>query len=95
MLIFIGEPHYKIITAEEGSGDNLTAEDIAEGLKDYWMSSVYEQDGDELKLVDAGQIMTSKLIADMEEDEKLRHIMEYWEVGDPDDREADYVVLEH
>ena len=95
MLIFIGEPHYKIITAEEGTGDNLLAEDIAEGLKDYWMSSMYEQDGEEIKLVDSAQIMTSKLIADMEEDEKLRHIMEYWEVGDPDDREADYVVLEH
>lgn len=95
MLLFIGEPHYKIITAEEGTGDNLFQEDIDQGLKDYWLSSMYEKDGEEIKLVDSAQIMTSKLIADMEEDERLKYIMEYWEVGDPDDREADYVILEH
>lgn len=90
MLIYVGEPYYKIITAVEGTGDNLTAEDEAEGLKDYWMSSVYEQDGEELKLVDAGQIMTSKLIADMEEEEVVKHILEYWECDG-----EDYVILEH
>lgn len=90
MLIYAGEPHYKIITAVEGTGDNLTAEDEAEGLKDYWMSSVYEQDGDELKLVDAGQIMTSQVIADMDDYEAVQLIREYWEVQD-----APYSILEH
>lgn len=90
MLIFAGEPHYKIITAVEGTGDNLTAEDEKEGLKDYWMSSVYEQDGDELKLVDAGQIMTSQVIADMDDYEAVQLIREYWEVQD-----APYSILDH
>ncbi len=90
MLIYAGEPHYKIITAVEGTGDNLTPDDEKEGLKDYWMSSVYEQDGEELNLVDAGQIMTSKLIADMEEEEVVKHILEYWECDT-----EDYVILEH
>lgn len=94
MMIFVGEPHYKIITAVEGTGDNLTAEDEADGFVDYLMSSVYEQDGDELKLVDAGQILSSKLIADMEEEELLKKIFDYWEVGDPESREADYVILD-
>lgn len=95
MLIFVGEPYYKLITAEEGTGDNLFPEDEEQGLKDYWLSSMYEKDGEEIKLVDSAQIMASKLIADMEEDEKLKHIMQYWEVGDPEDRDADYVILEH
>lgn len=90
MLLYIGEPHYKIITAVKGTGDNLTSEDKAEGLKDYWMSSVYEQDGDELKLVDAGQIMTSKLIKEMDDYEAVDHVREYWEVQD-----APYSILEH
>lgn len=94
MLIYVGEPHYKIITAVEGTGDNLTAEDEKDGFVDYFMSSVYEQDGDELKLVDAGQILSSKLIADMEEEEVLQKIFDYWEVGDPTSREADYVILD-
>lgn len=90
MLIYVGEPHYKIITAVEGTGDNLTAEDEAEGMKDYWMSSVYEQDDDELKLVDAGQIMTSQVIADMDDYEAVEIIREYWEVQD-----APYSILDH
>ena len=90
MLIYVGEPHYKIITAVEGTGDNLTAEDEAEGMKDYWMSSVYEQDGEELNLVDAGQIMTSKVIKEMDDYEAVDYIREYWEVQD-----APYSILEH
>lgn len=79
MLLYVGEPHYKLITLQEGSGDNLSKEDLADGLVDYWMSSVYEQDGDELKLVDAGQILTSTPIKDMEEDEIVERAFEYWE----------------
>lgn len=99
MLIYVGEPHYKLITVQEGSGDNLDAQDIADGYVDYWMSSIYEtraftEDGERVEPIDSGQILTSKLIADMEEEEVLKHIFEYWEVGDPEDRDTDYVVLE-
>ena len=94
MMIFIGEPHYKLITVEEGTGDNLSEEDIEEGLKDYWMSSMYEKEGEEITLVDSAQIMTSKLIADMDEEEILKYIFDYWELGDPEDKDANYVILE-
>ena len=39
MILFIRDIN-KLITAVEGTGDNLTKEDEAEGLKDYMMSSV-------------------------------------------------------
>lgn len=89
MLIYAGEPHYKIITAQEGTGDNLDAQDIKDGYVDYWLSSVYEQDGEELKLIDSGQILTSKLIEDMETEEIIERIFDYWET-----ETEDYVILE-
>ena len=80
---------YQLITAQEGGGDNLSEEDIKEGLVDYFMTSVYEQRGDELSLRDAGQLLTSKPIAEMTEEEKIQRVLEYWEVHD------DYVILDH
>lgn len=94
MLIYVGEPHYKLITAEVGTGDNLDAQDIKDGYVDYWVSSVYEKDGEELNLIDSGMILTSKPIEDMEDDEVFERIFDYWEVGNPEDREADYVILD-
>ena len=95
MLIYVGEPHYKLVATQEGTGDNLDKQDIEDGYVDYWMSSIYEQDGEEINLVDSGQILTSKLIADMEEEEILERVFDYWELGDPKDRETNYVILEH
>ena len=43
MIIFIKGIN-KLITAVEGTGDNLLDEDIAEGLKDYMMTSEYIKD---------------------------------------------------
>lgn len=92
MLIYVGEPHYKLIAVQEGTGDNLDAQDIKDGYVDYWLSSVYEQDGEEINLLDSGQILTSKSIADMPEEEWLDRIFDYWEI---DRAEANYVILEH
>ena len=89
MLIYVGEPHYKLITVQEGSGDNLDAQDIKDGYVDYWLSSVYEQDGEDINLLDSGQILTSKLVADMEEDEVIKRVLDYWEASN-----ENYVVLE-
>ena len=88
MLLWIKED-YQLITAQEGSGDNLSEEDVKDGLVDYFMTSVYEQRGDELSLRDAGQLLTSKPIAEMTEEEKIQRVLEYWEVHD------DYVILDH
>lgn len=88
MLIYVGEPDNKIITAVEGTGDNLTDEDIDEGYVDYFMTSVYKQEGEEIVLVDGGQLLTSKPIADMDTSEKVERLLDYWEGNN------NYVVLE-
>ena len=93
-MLIITKNTEKLITIVEGTGDNLTAEDIKDGFNNYWMSSIYERDGEDIKLIDSGQILTGTPIADMEEEEMLKRIFDYWEVGDPESREADYVILE-
>ena len=89
MLIWAGEPDYKIITAVEGTGDNLTDEDIADGYIDYWMTSIYKQEGEEIVLVDGGQLLTSKPIKDMDVDEQVERLLDYWGVHN------NYSVLEY
>jgi hypothetical protein len=89
MLIYVGKPHNKLIATQEGTGDNLFDEDIKEGIVDYWLSSVYQQNGEEIVLVDSGQIMTSTLIKDMDMGEKIQRILEYWDMTD-----GEYNILE-
>lgn len=78
MLIWVGEPDYKIITAVEGTGDNLTDEDIKDGYVDYWMTSIYKQEGEEIVLEDGGQLLTSTPIKDMDTDEQVERLLDYW-----------------
>lgn len=78
MLIWVGEPDYKIITAVEGTGDNLTDEDIKDGYIDYWMTSIYKQEGEEIVLEDGGQLLTSTPIKDMDTDEQVERLLDYW-----------------
>lgn len=88
MLVYFGEPDYVLITAEEGTGDNLLDEDIKEGLVDYYMSSMFNKEGEDIALVDSAQIMTTKLIKDMDEEEQIKTLRDYWELT------GDYVILE-
>ena len=88
MLIWAGEPDYKLIVAQEGSGDNLSSEDIKNGYVDYYMLSIYEQDGDELKLVDGGQLLLDTPIKDLDFDDRVEEILEYCDVHN------NYAVLE-
>ena len=88
MLVYFGEPDYVLITAEEGTGDNLLDEDIKEGLVDYYMSSMFNKADEDIALVDSAQIMTTKLIKDMDEEEQIKTLRDYWELT------GDYVILE-
>lgn len=88
MLVYFGEPDYVLITAEEGTGDNLLDEDVKEGLVDYYMSSMFNKAGEDIALVDSAQIMTTKLIKDMDEEEQIKTLRGYWELT------GDYVILE-
>lgn len=88
MLIYFGEPDYVLITAEEGTGDNLLDEDVKDGLVDYYMSSMFNKADEDIALVDSAQIMTTKLIKDMDEEEQIKILRDYWELT------GDYVILE-
>lgn len=88
MLVYFGEPDYVLITAEEGTGDNLLDEDVKEGLVDYYMSSMFNKADEDIALVDSAQIMTAKLIKDMDEEEQIKILRDYWELT------GDYVILE-
>lgn len=91
MLIYVKEENV-LIAAQEGTGDNLLDEDIAEGLKDYMMTSIYEIDGEEITLQDAGQMMTSVLIKDLRTEDVVRRLLEYWDIA-PD--ESAWAVLDY
>lgn len=90
MIIFIRDIN-KLITGVEGTGDNLTKEDEAEGLKDYMMTSVYSVDGEDVVLEDGGQMMTSEYIKDLETEEVAQRLLDFW--GYTDDS-LDWVMLD-
>lgn len=79
----------EIITVCEGTGDNLLPEDTAEGYVDYFMATIYTRDKYELKEVDGAQIMTKKLIQDMDEEEQIETLGSYFGFGP-----YDAIVLE-
>ena len=81
MLMYV-EPYNKLIASQVGTGDNLDAQDIEDGYVDYWLSSVYEQVGEEITLEDSGQILTSTPIEDMDRGEKIQRLLEYWDMTD-------------
>lgn len=83
MLIITKDTEY-LITIVEGTGDNLTSEDIADGFVDYVMTSIYEVDGEDINLKDSGQMLSKTPIADLEEDELVRRVLDYWELGEED-----------
>lgn len=90
MLIWAGEPDYKLITAVEGTGDNLSAQDLKDGYVDYWMTTLYQQDGEEMNIVDSGQLLTSTPIKDMEYEEQVSRLFDYWGISN-----NNYSILEY
>lgn len=83
MLIITKDTEY-LITIVEGTGDNLTDEDIKDGYTDYVMTSIYEVDGEDINLKDSGQMLSKTPIEDLEEDELVRRVLDYWELGEED-----------
>ena len=83
-MLIITKDTEKLITLVEGTGDNLTAEDEAEGFVDYVMTSIYEVDGEDINLIDSGQMLSMTPIEDLEEDELVRRVLDYWSLGEED-----------
>lgn len=83
-MLIITKDTEKLITIVEGTGDNLTDEDIKDGYTDYVMTSVYRVDGEDIVLEDGGQMLSQTPIKDLEEDELVRRVLDYWGLGEED-----------
>lgn len=83
-MLIITKDTEKLITIVEGTGDNLTDEDIKDGYTDYVMTSIYRVDGEDIVLEDSGQMLSQTLIEDLEEDELVRRVLDYWGLGEED-----------
>lgn len=83
-MLIITKDTEKLITIQEGTGDNLTNEDIEHGYIDYVMTSIYHVEGENIVLEDSGQMLSRPLIKDLEEDELVRRVLDYWELGEED-----------
>ena len=83
-MLIITKDTEKLITIVEGTGDNLLAEDEAEGFVDYVMTSIYEVDGEDINLIDSGQMLSRTPIEDLEEDELVKRVLDYWGLGEED-----------
>ena len=83
-MLIITKDTEKLITIVEGAGDNLTEEDIKDGYTDYVMTSIYRVEGEDIVLEDAGQMLSQTPIEDLEEDELVRRVLDYWGLGEED-----------
>lgn len=83
-MLIITKDTEKLITIVEGTGDNLTEEDIKDGYTDYVMTSVYRVEGEDIVLEDGGQMLSQTPIEDLEEDELVRRVLDYWGLGEED-----------
>lgn len=83
-MLIITKDTEKLITIVEGTGDNLTEEDIEDGYIDYVMTSVYRVEGEDIVLEDGGQMLSQTPIEDLEEDELVRRVLDYWGLGEED-----------
>lgn len=89
MLIYLKDIE-KLIVAVEGAGDNLTEADQASGYRDYVMTTIYEQDGDQLIEEDAGQLLLKADYADYLTEELVDKLMDFWGY---DSSNVEYAVL--
>lgn len=83
-MLIITKDTEKLITIVEGTDDNLTDEDIKDGYTDYVMTSVYRVEGEDIVLEDSGQMLSKTPIEDLEEDELVRRVLDYWGLGEED-----------
>lgn len=83
-MLIITKDTEKLITIVNGTGDNLTDEDIKDGYTDYVMTSIYRVEGEDIVLEDGGQMLSKTPIADLEEDELVKRVLDYWGLGEED-----------
>ena len=83
-MLIITKDTEKLITIVEGTGDNLLKEDTDDGFVDYVMTNIYHVDGEVILLEDSGQMLSKTLVVDLEEDELVSRVLDYWGLGGED-----------
>lgn len=83
-MLIITKDTERLITIVEGTGDNLTEEDLKDGFVDYVMTNIYRVEDDEIVLEDGGQMLSMTPIAELEEEELVKRVLDYWGLGDED-----------
>lgn len=83
-MLIITKDTERLITIVEGTGDNLTEEDLKDGFVDYVMTSIYRVEDEEIILEDGGQMLSMTPIAELEEEELVKRVLDYWGLGDED-----------
>lgn len=83
-MLIITKDTEKLITIVAGAGDNLTDEDIKEGYIDYVMTSIYRVEGEDIVLEDGGQMLSQTPIEDLEEEDLVNRVLDYWGLGGED-----------
>ena len=83
-MLIITKDTEKLITIVEGTGDNLTEEDIKDGYIDYVMTSMYKVEGEDIVLEDGGQMLSQTPISELEEDKLVSRVLDYWGLGGED-----------
>ena len=83
-MLIITKDTERLITIVEGTGDNLTDEDIKDGFVDYVMTSIYRVEGEDIVLEDGGQMLSQTPIENLEEDELVKRVLDYWGLGEED-----------
>lgn len=83
-MLIITKDTEKLITIVEGTGDNLTDEDIKDGYIDYVMTSIYRVEGEDIVLEDGGQMLSQTPIKDLEEEDLVSRVLDYWGLGGED-----------
>ena len=73
----------KYITVQEGSGDNLTAEDIQQGCIDYINYTEYTIDNSVIKEHDGGMELLTEYYADMSPEDIIKTML--YATDTPDD----------
>ena len=67
-----------VIAVAEGDGDNLHQEDIDNGCVDYLYTTVYKEEHGALEEVDGGDILTEKLVKEMDAPEIAKRVADFW-----------------
>lgn len=89
-MLIITKDTEKLITINKITGDKFVDEDFDygglkdDGYADYAMTGIYHVNGEDIVFEDCGRMLSQTPIEDLEEDELVRRVLDYWGLGEED-----------